>query len=180
MYQKQIGFSLIEYLMAMVLLCSILLAGHFVLQDFLIRQERTIFLSALKDSLEFARSEAFFRNKTITLCGSHSKQRCHRDKDWSTGFIVFENKDQGMEVTPGSILRRVSGTKYGRIQFTGVHPHIHVPPRGLSMNIGSFLYCAKDSERTKQELDGLVINRALRSYYLRENSEKLAQTHCKE
>lgn len=69
------GFSLIECLVALLLMTTLMGFCYHSFQSFLMRHERARFLSSLKDALVFARSAAFFRHTTITLCGSHSHQK---------------------------------------------------------------------------------------------------------
>lgn len=115
----QIGISLIELVIVISLLAWLMSAGYHAFQGYRMRQERTLCLSALKDALAFARSEAFFRNTTISLCGSHSQQKCHMLKDWSNGFIIFENPSREDAPETHQILRVVPGIRYGTLEFNG-------------------------------------------------------------
>lgn len=143
------------------------------------RQERALFLSHLKNTLAFARSQAFLKNTNFTLCGSHSKQKCHMQKEFSSGFILFENPNQEDFVDGKKILRAIPGLKYGKVYFTGTKALLHIGANSLTMNIGTFIYCPHPPYNKKEEIEGLVINRVFRSYYLRDNPEKVENLECK-
>lgn len=177
------GFSLIECLIIILITTTLMSFCYNSFQGFLMRQERARFLSSLKEALTFARSTAFFKNSTVTLCGSHSHQRCHLQKDWSSGFIVFENSHENpnheTEPDPARILRIVPGIHYGKLIFNGTSPLIHIGKEGLTMNIGTFLYCPHPPLDQKTEWDGLVLNRAFRAYCLSENLNKVETLECR-
>lgn len=167
------GFSLIELLVVVSILSFLMTMGYQGLQAFLMRQERTLVLSALKDALALARSEAFLRNTTITICGSHSLQKCHLQKDWSSGFIVFENPDCESIPEPKNILKAVKGIRYGSLEFNGGNSMLHIGPAGMTMSIGTFIYNPKAPfDDMTEERDGLVVNRVFRTYFLNENADK--------
>lgn len=177
------GFSLIECLIVMLLTIALMGFCYHSFQGFLMRAERARILSSLKEALTFARSTAFFQNTTVTLCGSHSHQKCHLLKDWSTGFIVYENPNENpnheTEPDPTRILRIVPGIHHGKLIFNGVSPLLHISKDGLTMNIGTFLYCPHAPFDQKSEYDGLVLNRAFRAYHLKENINKVETLECR-
>lgn len=170
---KEQGLTLIELIVTIAITLLLLSSGYSSLQGYLMRQERALFLSDLKNTLAYARSRAFLDNTAFTLCGSLSKHKCHMQKDWSSGFILFENPKKDGLIDNTLILRTIPGVKYGKIYFTGPRGAVHIDGSGMTMSIGTFIYCPHPPFNTLEEIDGLVLNRVFRSYYLKDNPEKI-------
>ncbi len=91
------GFSVIEVLFVLAIMSILLvlsLNGLFVNVQ---SQKNQRITAQLFHTLQWARTEAIKRNKTINVCGSFDNQHC--SSDWSNGYMVF------IEHTPIQTLR---------------------------------------------------------------------------
>lgn len=165
----QKGVTLLELLVTLSIffICYTLVIEGLPL--FLVQNERDLFLDKLKNTIEFAKQEAFSKNKSITLCASQNKKTCSLLGNWSLGFIVFENDAKRRQPTPGALLYGVDGLHYGNIYFSANGNELHISPQGITTNIGSWVYCPKSGRFVKPK--GLVINWGLRTYLSDENAE---------
>jgi type IV fimbrial biogenesis protein FimT len=91
---KSKGFTLYELLITTVLLA--LLAGIAIpsFADTLARQRQRAELDALFHAVHLARKESIMRRKVVSLCPSVNGRSCVSSRDWSTGWLMFENKDR--------------------------------------------------------------------------------------
>lgn len=164
-----LGFSTIELLITFTILLIISLAAVPQFKLFLAQQDQLLLLDRLKNSIEFARQEAFHRRKTITLCGSTTQISCSAQAEWSSGFIIFENPNKEWQPEEKNILGYFPGTRYGKLYFTATGNQLHIQANGQTTNIGSFIHC---SNQASIKPNGWVINWAARSYPLDENPYK--------
>jgi type IV fimbrial biogenesis protein FimT len=165
---KKLGYSLIEVCITLGILFSLLV---FVpcFKAILIHQEQTLILDKINYAITYARSEAFLRRKTISLCPSINRTSCSLTADWSTGFIIFENPGSTKQPNVHSILEVFEGAQHGYVYFSATGNQLHIHPNGTTTNIGTFLYSPKQSSHLKPK--GLVVNWATRTYMLNESTE---------
>jgi len=156
------GYSLIELMIVISIMgISLTFAVSNFNQSFM-REERTLTLDRLKTAIEYAKLEAFIRGKTITLCGSTDNKTCS-SKDWSKGYIIFENPEQEIHPKFEQILQVFSGLHFGRLYFESFGPqNLNIFANGTTINLGAFTYCPKN--RDNREAEALIINQACRTY----------------
>ncbi len=58
------------------------------------RQAQTTELNALFGAVHLARKESILRRRVVSLCPSVDFSQCADSRDWSTGWIMFENRDR--------------------------------------------------------------------------------------
>ena len=91
---KLMGFSLPE-LMLTVLVASIILSlGIPTLGDAVAKARLKGEVNALFHGFHLARKEAIRRRQLVSLCPSPDGLTCRPGRDWSTGWILFENTDR--------------------------------------------------------------------------------------
>ena len=150
------GFTLYELLMTLGLAAIVLSAGIPSFYQILSKNRQTVEINALFHALHLARKESIMRRKVVSLCPSLDGETCHSDKDWSSGWILFENSDQDSppQVDPGEIVlrsHRVSDTvriRANRLGFT-------LRATFLRATNGTFVVCnARNDIRPK----GLIVS----------------------
>ena len=69
----------------------------------LARQRKHIEINALFHAIHLARKESIMRRKVVSICPSIDGENCDAGRDWSTGWIAFENgdRDSPPSVDPG-------------------------------------------------------------------------------
>lgn len=94
MLHKNQGFTLFELLMTL-LLCALL--GSLAVSSFsslIAREQQRVEIDALFHALHLARKESIMRRKVVSLCPSQDQATCSPGRDWSSGWLMFENKDR--------------------------------------------------------------------------------------
>jgi type IV fimbrial biogenesis protein FimT len=88
------GFTLYELLITMIL---IVLISGLALPSFsalIARQRQRVEIDALFHVIHLARKESIMRRKVVSLCPSLDGLSCSPSRDWSSGWLMFENKDR--------------------------------------------------------------------------------------
>ena len=94
MITRSHGFTLYELLITLVLIAII---SGFAIPSFtgsLARQRQRVEIDALFHAIHLARKESIMRRKVVSLCPSLDGHQCSPGRDWSTGWLMFENKDR--------------------------------------------------------------------------------------
>jgi len=88
------GYSLLELLMTISLAALILMLGLPSFANLAARQKQTVEINALFHAIHLARKESIMRKKVVSLCPSFDGRRCTPGRDWSGGFLMFQNTDR--------------------------------------------------------------------------------------
>jgi type IV fimbrial biogenesis protein FimT len=88
------GFTLFELVLTLLLVS--LLAGLAIpsLAGTLARQRQSVEINALFHAVHLARKESIMRKKVVSLCPTRDGKVCTPSRDWSTGWLMFENRDR--------------------------------------------------------------------------------------
>ena len=94
MLKKPQGFTLYELLITAFLVS--ILAGLAIpsFADLLARQRQRTEIDALFHAVHLARKESIMRRKVVSLCPSIDGRQCNPSRDWSSGWLMFENRDR--------------------------------------------------------------------------------------
>ncbi len=94
MKNRNQAFTLFELITSLFLLALIsgLAAPSFAAM--LARHSQRVEIDALFHAIHQARKESIMRRKVVSLCGSHDGEQCDTVRDWSDGWILFENTDR--------------------------------------------------------------------------------------
>jgi len=88
------GFTLYELLVTMLVVTTVLAFGIPSFAALMARQKQRVEIDALFHAIHLARKESLMRRKVVSLCPSEDGITCRPGKDWSQGWIMFENADR--------------------------------------------------------------------------------------
>jgi len=146
--------TLIELVVAMVVLAVLAAAAAPGFSRMLLDMRRSTVLNQLSASLNLARSEAVTRGLPISVCRSANGTSCATSGDWGQGWIVFVNNDNDAPavVDAGEVVLRalvVTNPQYSiKNNDTFYTDSVTFGPDGRayrgtdgSNGSGSFIYC---------------------------------------
>ena len=88
------GYTLYELLLTTLLVVLLLTIGVPSFSAALARQRQRVEIDALFHAIHVARKESIMRRKVVSLCPSIDGTSCAPGRDWSTGWLMFENSDR--------------------------------------------------------------------------------------
>ena len=88
------GYSLLELLLTVALAALLLTLGLPELSRIGARQKQSAEINALFHAVHLARKESIVRRRVVSLCPSFDGRTCTPGRDWSGGFLMFENTDR--------------------------------------------------------------------------------------
>ena len=94
MHSRNQGFTLYELVVTMGLVALLFALGVPSFAASLARQRQRVEIDALFHALHLARKESIMRRKVVSLCPSLNGETCSPSRDWSQGWLMFENKDR--------------------------------------------------------------------------------------
>lgn len=109
MTRPQIGFTLLELLVTLVILVIGLSLAVPALQDYLLNMRQRAAVTALQSDLQFARGQAVHRNTHVVACPRATGSRCLDRPEWELGWLVFEDRNGDREHQPAEALLRDAG-----------------------------------------------------------------------
>ena len=100
------GFSLYELLVTLLIAALIMTIGLPAFSGTLARQRQRVEIDALFHAIHLARKESILRRRVVSLCPSVDGSQCSPSRDWSSGWIMFENRDKDVppRIDPGEPL----------------------------------------------------------------------------
>lgn len=91
---KNQGFTLYELLITIVLVAIISSLAVPSFSSSIARQRQRVEIDALFHAVHLARKESIMRRKVVSLCPSLNGRECSPGRDWSAGWLMFENLDR--------------------------------------------------------------------------------------
>ena len=88
------GYSLFELLATLTLVALIVGLGLPSLSGVAARAAMRVEVNALFHAIHLARKESIMRRRVVSLCPSADGLTCQPSRDWSAGWIMFENRDR--------------------------------------------------------------------------------------
>ncbi len=88
------GFTLYELLITLVLVAVLTGLAIPSLASSLARARQATEINALFHAIHLARKESIMRRKVVSLCPSFDGSKCTPGRDWSRGWLMFENLDR--------------------------------------------------------------------------------------
>lgn len=168
--QEQRGFTLYELLLTLLL--AALLAGLAIpsFSASLARGRQAAEVDALFHAVHRARKESVMRRKVVSVCPSLNGQQCHSSKDWSSGWLLFENRDRDSppRVDPGEpVLQRHIAD--GAVQISANRRGFTLRATFLRATNGTLVFC--DPQR-RIEPKALIISYTGRPRVARHKSNR--------
>jgi type IV fimbrial biogenesis protein FimT len=103
------GFTLYELLMTLTLVAVIVGLGLPSFAGVIARHRVTVEINALFHAIHLARKESIMRHRVVSICPSFDSRTCEPGRDWSAGWLMFENadRDEPPRRDPGEALLQV-------------------------------------------------------------------------
>jgi type IV fimbrial biogenesis protein FimT len=136
------GYSLYELLMTLTLVALIIGLGLPSFSGIVARSRMHVEINALFHAIHVARKESIMRKRVVSLCPSLDGLNCEPGRDWSTGWLMFENTDR--DEPP----RRDPGEPLMQAHRVGENVRIMANRRGFTLRAtqkratnGTFVVC---------------------------------------
>jgi len=94
MRDKERGFSLYELLLTLTLIAILVGLGVPAFSGIAARARISTEINALFHAIHLARKESIVRRQVVSICPSRDGQRCTPGRDWSRGWIMFNDQDR--------------------------------------------------------------------------------------
>ena len=106
MHARDSGYSLLELMMTIAVAALILTLGLPSFSALKARNAQRVEINALFHAVHLARKGSIMRKQVVSLCPTADGLTCNPGRDWSGGFLVFENsdRDEPPELDDGEIL----------------------------------------------------------------------------
>lgn len=118
------GLTLVEVMVALVVATSILVIGIPAFNGLMSSNMMTGYANLLVGDLRYARNSAVDASH-VTVCASNSDQTACSGTDWSNGWLVFEDDDQGDDLDGGETIlrsRSIPSDERGNLVFDAGAP----------------------------------------------------------
>lgn len=142
------GFTLYELLVTLVLLALIVGLGLPSFGEMIARHRLQVEVNALFHAIHLARKESIMRHRVVSICPSRDSLSCDPGRDWSVGWLMFENADR--DEPP----RRDAGEALLQAHKVGENVQIMANRRGFTLRStqkratnGTFVVCDR-ADRT--------------------------------
>ena len=106
MHARDSGYSLLELMMTIAVAAMILTLGLPSFSALKARNTQRVEINALFHAVHLARKGSIMRKQVVSLCPTADGLTCNPGRDWSGGFLMFENsdRDEPPELDDGEIL----------------------------------------------------------------------------
>ena len=145
------GFSLVELLIAMVIIGLLVLAAGPSYRKWIAAQQLANHAHFLAGTLNQARSEAIKTGYRVNLCKSSDRQQCADDASgWELGWILYIDENQDGEISDGETVIRIEGPPGNAITVRGNRPVAdyvsytslgHARMLSGALQMGTFVVC---------------------------------------
>jgi len=93
MKRIQIGFTLIELLVVVAIVAILATLAAPAFNQLLDNTARRTQLESIYDAFRFTRGEALSESQQVVICSSIDGSTCAGNADWSTGWVVFLDRN---------------------------------------------------------------------------------------
>ena len=107
MKSRSQGTTLMELLTAMAVIGILVAIAVPSFRSFAVDSRTTAFTNDLVTALNLARSEAIKRSSAVAVCAASNLTSCSGSADWSTGWILYEDRNSNGAFDNGEPLLRV-------------------------------------------------------------------------
>ncbi len=178
--RKNNGFTLVELLIAMVVIVVLLAAGVPGFREFVKNNQVSGQAANLIIALQLTRSEAVKRGSGTVICASTDQLTCSAGTNWTTGWITFSDLDQdgvldgnGACTTDADQLSkecilRVNPALTGNVTLTGGDDQVFFRPGGQADN-GPVIFTLKASDCAYQQQRRITVSRQGQTFSTKQN-----------
>lgn len=105
---RRYGFSLFEAMLSITLLSITTAMAVPYFASLTARSQQRVEIDALFHAIHLARKESIVRRKVVSLCPSQDGATCAASREWSSGWLMFENTDRDSPpmIDPGEAVLR--------------------------------------------------------------------------
>ena len=106
MFAREHGYTLLELVLTIAIVAMIVTLGLPSFSALKARNTQRVEINALYHAVHLARKGSIMRKQVVSLCPTADGVSCNPGRDWSGGFLVFENgdRDEPPELDDGEIL----------------------------------------------------------------------------
>lgn len=141
------GFTLIELMLVLSIMSILTAIALPHLRTWIDRSVIDGASSSFRSALRLARSEAMSRSEVVSLCALDGSKPpdvfvcAAGGKDWSSGWMVFVDRDRRGEVNPGDLVLGIYQPGAGAPKIEATLRYISFQPNGVSLTAAShFVY----------------------------------------
>lgn len=147
------GFTLYELLLTIVLIAIITSIAIPSFSASVARQRQRVEINALFHAIHQARKESIMRRRVVSICPSPDGQTCSPSRDWSDGWILFENKDRDSppRIDAGEPLLRQHRVSEN-VQISANRQGFTLRATFLRATNGTFVFCDPEDRITPKAL----------------------------
>ncbi len=87
------AYTLYELLLTLTVAAVVMSIGLPSFSGTIARQRQRVEIDALFHAVHLARKESIMRRRVVSLCPSTDGRRCNPGRDWSQGWLMFDNRD---------------------------------------------------------------------------------------
>jgi type IV fimbrial biogenesis protein FimT len=162
--RKLPGYTLLELLIALSITSILSTIGLPAFSNLIAANRSIVCRDMLLGAINFARFEAISRTSTITLCPKLKSNLC--GKSWSTGILIFIDKDQNGKISQeDEVIREIQVlTTEESLTWNsfGSNNYLRYTSLGNTLNQnGTFIYCPSSKEA--RHAQAIIINRSGRA-----------------
>jgi type IV fimbrial biogenesis protein FimT len=140
-FQRQVGFTLIELMITLVVAAILLTVGVPSFVDLLQRNRMASLANEMVGSMQMARSEAVTRNATVTMCAKLDNTTCG-GASWGDGWLIFIDVDGDAVVDAGDddLVLNVMESDSEGVDYTATATDLTYLPSGQSDNTADVIF----------------------------------------
>lgn len=94
---RQLGMSLMDFMIALSISAVLLSAGVPAMQSMINNYRMTAAVNNLVTQFNLARNQAVTSTASVVVCPTHDQQICADSFEWQSGWLVFSDHDQDRE-----------------------------------------------------------------------------------
>jgi type IV fimbrial biogenesis protein FimT len=116
------GFTLIELMIALVVLAVSLTIVLPAYRDWIAAQQLANHAHFIVDTLHVARSEAIKHGYRVNVCKTRDKRQCTEDGGWEQGWLMFVDENRSGHIEDDTIVLHREGSAQNNITVRGNGP----------------------------------------------------------
>ena len=147
-YYKNRGFTLPEIMIAILIAGVLLTIGMPRLNKVIEGRQLVGQATEVASALSFARAEATSRGSNVVICSSEDRSTCSDDNDWSTGWIIYSDKNgDGIATDPTEAeILKTEGAMNGEVTLVADVTFLSFNQSGEASSSGVFHLCSGNAE----------------------------------